>query len=112
MPNLWNEKPLKADINFNSLSLQEIIPSPGAGKKLAIDFLNFIPAAATNVQLSVGASNYGGSYPLGANQSYVIENAIGYDEGLIFTSTGTAFNMQTSVATQTSGFVLYRILEA
>ena len=107
----WSEKLYKQDISFVSIAAQSIISDPGAGKRIAIDMINFIPTAACSVQLGDGDTAYGGNYPLGANQSFVLENAIQNYDGIITLSINEAFKMTTSVATQTSGFVRYRILD-
>jgi len=106
----WSDKLYKADISFSSIADQEIIAAQ-AGKRIAIDFIALIPSASTNLQIKDGATNYGGAFPLGANQSFVIENAIKNDDGVVTLSVNSAFVLNTSVATQTSGFVRYRILD-
>lgn len=107
-----NDRLLKADISFSSVLDQEIIAAPGAGKKLAIDFIALLPTAATTLQMKDGATNYGGAFPLTSSQSFVIENSIHNVDGVISLSNNSAFVLNTGTATQVSGFVRYRILEA
>lgn len=107
----WSDKLYKADISFNSVADQEIIAAPGAGKRIVIDFIALIPTSATTLQLKDGATNYGGAFPLGATQSFTVENAIKNYDGIITLSPNSAFVVNTSVASQTSGFVRYRVID-
>jgi hypothetical protein len=100
----------KADINFNASGDNTIIAAAPAGKRIRIDHINFMPAAATNIQLKDGATPYGGAYPMLASTLAFMENTTLDQHGLIELSDGQAFVMNSSVATQVSGFVKYRLL--
>lgn len=100
----------KADININTVGDNVIIPAPGDGKYIAIDHINFIPAAALTLQLKDGVTNYGGAYPVTTLNGFVVENSCMNEHGIITLSNNSAFTMNLSAAIQVSGFVRYRIV--
>ncbi len=100
----------KADINFSTSGDNTVIAAPGVGKRIRIDHINFIPAAATNIQLKDGVTNYGGVYTLLASTVVFIENTSQDQHGVIELSDNAAFVMNSTVATQMGGFVKYRIM--
>jgi hypothetical protein len=100
----------KADININTSGDNTIISAPGVGKRIFIDFISFIPATAVSVQMKDGTTNYGGQLPLTANQGVVLENSFENNQGVITLSDNSAFVMNLSVSTQTSGFIRYRVM--
>jgi hypothetical protein len=100
----------KADININLSGDNTIIAAPGVGKRIFIDFIAFIPTTSVTVQLKDGTTAYGGGLPLTQNQGVVFENSPQNNQGVITLSDNSAFVMNLSVSTQTSGFVRYRIM--
>jgi hypothetical protein len=105
----YSENLKKADISISSSGDNTIISAPASGY-IVIDHINFIPTTAVNVQFKDGTTAYGGAYPLDAKQAFVLENAMGSEKGVITLTPKTAFVMNLSGATQTSGFCRYRII--
>lgn len=110
MAHTFAETERKADINFSTAGDNTVIAAPGAGKRIRIDHLNFLPAASTVIQLKDGSTSYGGPYTLLASTLVFMENTTLEEHGLIELSDNSAFVMNSTVATQMGGFVKYRIL--
>ena len=113
MSNIFYEEQLKADINFATSGDHIIVAIPAgapASCRVAIDQINFIVAGSTNIQLKDGSTAYGGAYPMSANQAMVLENVWAETTGVISTSAGQNFVMNSSASVQVSGFVRYRLL--
>ena len=100
----------KADINISTSGDNTIIAAPGAGKYLAIDFIQYMPTAACAIQLKDGATNWGGPLPLDGKQAVTIENSFKNEHGVITLSDNSAFVMSLGSAVQVGGFVRYRII--
>lgn len=117
MSNFFQEKELKQDINI-STSGDNIVIQPGQGEMplawensaefLAIDFIVLYPASAVTVQLKDGANNYGGSFPLAAQQAFVFENSIHLENGIITLSPNNNFVINLGSAVAVTGFIRYR----
>jgi hypothetical protein len=107
---MFLETSRKADVNFSTSGDNTVIAAPGVGKRIRIDHLNFIPAAATTIQLKDGTTAYGGPLTLLASTFIFMENTTMNDHGLIELSDNSAFVMNSTVATQMGGFVKYRIM--
>lgn len=105
------EKSYKADINIATTGSNTIVAAPGAGKYLAIDHINLVPAGGVNVQIKDGTTNYGGLYTLTTSQGFVLENIYQNQDGIITCSDNSAFVLNLSGNVQVSGFVRYRIVE-
>lgn len=99
----------KADIDISSSGDNTIIPAPGAGKHLAIDFITALPTTAVEVQMKTGSTNLSGPLPLDAKQPFTFENAIRHEKGIITCVDNEAFIINLDSAVQVGGFVRYRI---
>ncbi len=99
----------KADISINSAGDNTVIAAPGAGKYLAIDYLQYMVNGSVTVQHKAGATAYGGSYVLTNGQSVTISNVMHNEHGVITMPDNTAFVINLSSPVQTSGFIRYRI---
>lgn len=99
----------KADINISSSGDNTIISAPSTGY-IAIDFITLLPTTAVTVQLKNGSTSYGGPLPLDTKQSFVYENTIHSDQGIITLLPGEAFVINLGSAVQCGGFVRYRII--
>lgn len=108
----YSDRQERVAISFSSSGDNTIIAAPSAGR-LAIDFLVFMPTAASNVTLIAGSTNISGAFPLDARQAITFENNIENYEGVLgkFVN-GQAFKINSSVATQISGYVLYRVIDS
>ena len=113
MANAFFEEQLKADINYATSGDQTIItiPSLPASCHLAIDFIMFVVAGATNIQFKDGTTSYGGLLYLAQNQAIVLENTYAGTQGVITLTKGGNFVINSSASVQVSGFVRYRLLD-
>jgi hypothetical protein len=100
----------KADIAISTAGDNTIIAAPGDGKYIAIDFAQYLPQQAVNVQYKDGSTNYGGLLYLSANQGMTLENAMMNEHGVITLGNNSAFVMNLSGAVYVGGFVRYRII--
>jgi hypothetical protein len=100
----------KADINISTSGDNTIIAAPGDGKYLAIDFVQYMVTNTTTVQHKDGAANYGGPYPLAAQQAVTIENSMQNEHGVLTCSNNSPFIMNLSGNVQTGGIIRYRIV--
>ena len=105
-----NEVLYKADVNISTSGDTTIIAAPGTGHYLAIDFVQIIPTTAVTVQYKDGTTNYGGAFPLAAQQAQTIENASRNVRGMITCSDNSAFVINLSGNVQVGGIVRYRIV--
>ncbi len=110
MPANFHEKVYKADINIATSGDNTIIVAPSDGHYLAIDFVSFIPTTAVTVQFKDGTTNYGGPFPLAAQQPLTHENAEGAQDGRITCSNNAAFVINLNGNVQVGGYVKYRII--
>lgn len=95
-------------ISHNSTDAATIIAAPGAGKRLAIDFLTLNPSGGANsITLGFGISPV---FVLNDNQPLTFENAIHDPEGIMSFDDNQAFTIDLSAATLVEGFVRYRII--
>lgn len=108
----YSDRQESVAISFSASGDNTIIAAPSAGR-LAIDFVSFMPTAASNITLIKGSTNITGAYPLDAKQTLTYENTIQNREGILgkFVN-GQAFKINSSVATQISGYVLYRVIDS
>lgn len=93
-----------------------IIPAPGVGQYIAIDFIAIIPNSAVAVTFKSGTTAITGLMSLSANQGLVFDNASKIQEGILKKpTTGTVGNAEAFIlnlggAVQVSGTVSYRIV--
>lgn len=110
----YHETLENAAVSFSATGDNIVIAAPGAGKYLAIDFLQFVPSADVTITLYRGTSAAGtalsGAMPLKANQANTIENAIHNEHGILTCLDNQAFNMFSSGASTITGFCRYRII--
>lgn len=117
MSNFFQEKELKQDINI-SLAGDNVIITPGQGEMpaawensaefLAIDFIVLYPASAVTVQLKDGANNYGGAYPLAAQQAFVFENSPHLENGILTLGPNNNFIINLGSPVAVTGVIRYR----
>lgn len=105
-----DDRRYKADINFSSSGDNSVISAPGAGVRIAIDFITLLPTTAVTVQMKDGATAYGGPLPLDTKQPFTFENAMHDPEGVINLSDNAAFVINLGGAVQCGGFVKYRLI--
>lgn len=106
-------------VSFSGTGDNVVIAAPGAGKYLAIDFLQFVPSADVSLTLWNGLStgtptstNYAisGAMPFKANQPDTIENSVRNEHGIITCDDNQPFNMYSSGGSTVTGFIRYRII--
>lgn len=102
-----------AAITCSSAGDNTLIAAPSAGR-IVIDHINFLPTAATVITLYNGAAGtaLSGPYDCDAKQGMAFDNVTSQYDGLLRCSLATAFVLNSTVATQVSGFVNYRIIDA
>lgn len=100
----------KADIVLSAAGDTEVIPAPGYGEYIAIDFIQYMARTAVDVQHKAGATNYGGLYPLDAKQGVTIENSMQNEHGVLTMPDNTAFVMNLSTTASVYGIIRYRII--
>jgi hypothetical protein len=115
--NYFQERELKADINISTSGDNTII-APGSGQMpatwdnsaefIAIDFIVLFATAAVTVQMKDGTTNYGGAYPLAAQQAYVFDNTPHLENGIITLSANSNFVINLSAPVSVTGFIRYR----
>ncbi len=85
-----------------------VITAPGAGKRIAIDFITLNPSGGANtVTLNFVTPT---AFALNDNQPLTFENAIHDPEGILHCAPNTAFTIGLSAATAVEGFISYRII--
>lgn len=101
-------------VSFSATGDNTVIAAPGAGKYLAIDFLQFVPSADVTLTYYAGPQASGtalsGAMPFKANQAVTIENAMHNEHGIITCDNNTAFNIFSSGTSTITGFCRYRII--
>lgn len=104
-----NEHRIPLAISKSTQAIEAIIQAPGAGKRLAIDFLSLNPSGGANSVTITGA--VAPVLVLNDNQPLTWENAIHDPEGIFHCDVNQAFSLTLSAATLVEGYLLYRILE-
>lgn len=97
-------------VSFSASGNNTVIAAPSAGKYLAIDFLQFVPAGDVTLTFYDGATAISGAMPLKANQADTIENAIHNEHGVLTCSDNSAFIINLGSAVAVTGFCRYRII--
>lgn len=117
--NPYNETLEQLAVSFSTSGDNTVIPAPGAGRYLAIDFLQFVPAADVTITYwngpSTGApttTNYAisGAMPFKANQPVSIENALHNEHGVLTCDDNQPFVINLGSAVSVTGFTRYRII--
>ncbi len=103
-----NEHRVPLAISKSTQALQAIIAAPGAGKRLAIDFITLNPSGGANNVTLTGA--IAPVFALNDNQPLTFENAIHDPEGVFHCDDNQAFSLTLSAATLVEGYLLYRII--
>lgn len=107
----WAEDLKHIAINVATSGDQEIIPAPGAGKYLAIDFITINPDGGAQTLIFKTATTELFRFALNDNQPLTFENAIQHPKGVITIGSNQAFNINLSASTAITGFIRYRIVE-
>ena len=99
----------KADINISTSGDNIIIPAPGNGSYIMIDFISLLPLTGVTVQFKDGSNNYGGPLPLAAQQALTWENAMRNEHGIITCGNNNAFTINLNGNVQVGGVIRYRV---
>lgn len=103
-----NEKRYQVAISKNTQAIAEIVPAPGPGKRLAIDFITLNPSGgANNVTMTFTIAPV---FVLNDNQPLTFENTMHDPEGVLHCDDNQAFSLTLSAATLVEGFLTYRII--
>jgi hypothetical protein len=104
-----SERRYQVAISKSTQAIAEIVAAPGAGKRLAIDFITLNPSGgANNVTFTCSIVPV---FALNDNQPLTFENAIHDPEGVLHCDSNQAFSLTLSAATLVEGFLTYRIIE-
>lgn len=97
-------------IDKSTATASELIAAPGAGKRLAIDFITVNPSGGANtVTLTCNITI---PLLLDDNQPFTFENSIHDPEGVLHCNDNQAFSLTLSAATRVTGYLLYRVINA
>ena len=99
-----------AVVSFSATGDNTVIAAPGAGKYIAVDFLQFVPSADVTITYKNGASALSGAMPFKANQAVTIENANHNEHGVITCDDNQAFVINSTGSSTITGFCRYRII--
>ena len=106
----WDDDLQSVEINTSTLGVNEIIAAPGAGKRIAIDFIQILPSGGANTLQIRDGTTVRVRYTMDDQQALTIENVIQHPLGIIKMADNSAFNLNLSAATLVTGFVRYRLL--
>jgi hypothetical protein len=95
-------------INKDTTANVAIIPAPGAGKRIAIDFLYLNPSGGANIATLTGSDVI--PFALNDNQSLQISNDFHNYTGVFLLNDNQAFSFGLSASTQVEGYAIYRII--
>ncbi len=104
-----NDNRIMVGINKDTQANAAIIAAPGAGKRIAIDYLVLNPSGGNNVVTLTGKAAV--PFGLNDNQALILENSPHLPEGIYPCSVNQAFSLALGAATQVEGYALYRIIE-
>lgn len=106
-----NEQVILASVSRATETLGALIAAPGAGKRLAIDYIHISAIGGANrVTLTGDGGTTNAKTQLAANQLMQISNDIHNPYGIFPCADNTAFSMALGSATEVSGYILYRII--
>jgi len=105
----YSETERTATINISSSGDNTIVVAPGAGKRIYVDYVSFLPTTAVAVTFKSGTTALSGPYPLDTLQAFTAENASQIESGIIECADNSAFVINLGSAVQVGGFVRYRI---
>jgi hypothetical protein len=103
-----NENRVPVLINKSTQAIEPIIPHPGEGKRIAIDYLVLNPSGGNNIVTLTGKIAV--PFGLNDNQNIKLSNDIHSSEGIFPMNNDQAFSLTLGSATQVEGYVLYRII--
>ena len=103
-----NENRLTAVISKNTVAIEAIVAAPGAGRRLAIDFVTLNPSGGANSVSMTGT--IAPVFVLNDNQPLTFENTIHNPTGIFLCDVNQAFSLTLSAATLVEGYVIYRIM--
>ena|SRR3990167_3710879 len=84
------------------------IAAPGAGSRIAIDYLVVHPSGGANIITLNGSISV--PFSLNDNETLQLENSIHTPLGIFPCDDNQAFTVVQNLATQVEGYVLYRIV--
>lgn len=103
-----NDNVLAVGINKDTTANVAIIAAPGAGKRIAIDYLILNPSGGANIITLTGSVAV--PFSRNDNQELELSNDIHNPTGIFLLNDNQAFSLSLSAATQVEGYVLYRII--
>lgn len=107
----YDENVLMASVSRTTETLAAIVAAPGAGKRLAIDYIHISAIGGANkVTLSGDGGTTNAKTQLAANQLMQIFNSIQNPFGILLCGDNQALSMALGVAAEVSGYILYRII--
>lgn len=89
-------------------TIEAIIAAPGAGKRIAIDYLILNPSGGANVVTLTGSIAV--PFGLNDNQELKLENSPHLPLGIFPCNDNQAFSLTLGSTTQVEGYILYRII--
>ena len=95
-------------INKDTTTNNAIIAAPGAGARIAVDYLILNPSGGANVITLTGSIALG--FSRNDNQELILENSINAPKGIFPCNPNQALSLGLSANTQVEGYILYRIL--
>ena len=104
-----NENRQTVVISKSTQAIAAIIAAPGAGKRVAIDFITINPSGGANNITMTGT--IAPVFVLNDNQPLTFENTIHNPTGIFLCDDNQAFSLTLSAATLVEGYIIYRIIE-
>lgn len=95
-------------VNKATQAIGVIIAHPGAGRKIAIDYICLNANGGANVVTLTGT--VAPAISLAANATLVLDNAAQDPKGVFHCNTDQAFSLTLSNATTIAGYIKYRII--
>jgi len=106
-----NDNVLSTAIDRTTEALSAVIAAPGAGKRLAIDYIHIAATGGANrITLSGDGGTTNAISPLAANGLLQIYNSIQNPSGIFPIGDNQAFSLAQGSANQVTGYILYRII--
>ena len=102
------ERRMQLAISTSTQAITALLAAPGAGKRLAIDFVNLIGAGGANTVTLTG--NIEASIALANLGQFTASNDMQDPEGVLHVNDNQAFSITLLNATSVTGWINYRII--
>lgn len=102
------ERRYQVAISKSTQAIEALVAAPGAGKRIAIDFITLNPSGGANTVTLTGT--IAPAFVLNDNQPLTFENTIQDPEGILHCDDNGAFSLTLGSATLVEGFLTYRII--